>query len=330
MRLCWCCRLVLLAALASLVAPLPAHAQSGEIPHVGFLNSTSPAVYAFNAEAFRDGLKQEGFVDGRNMVIEYRWAGDVYDRLPALAAELVGRHVAVIAATGDLASALAAKKATTTIPIVFTVGSDPVDFGLVGSLSRPGGNATGITLFSSTLTQKRMEVLNALVPKGAPIALLMNPDNVNAVTDQQHAEAAARVLGHPAFVVHARRAADLAAAFTAVRGRRAGAVLVASDPTFLGLRKDLVAGAAHLAIPVVYFAREFAQAGGLVSYGTSVTWMYRQAGIYCGHILKGAKPAELPVLQPSTFELVVNLRTARNLGLVIPQSLLIRADEIIN
>jgi putative tryptophan/tyrosine transport system substrate-binding protein len=308
---------------------LAVRGEQAATPRVGFLNSTSPDVYAFNAEAFREGLRETGFVEGQNVAIDYRWAGGIYDRLPALAVELVERKVAVIAATGDIASALAAKKATAAIPIVFTVGSDPIRFGLVPRLSRPGGNATGITLFSSTLMEKRMQVLNELIRSAGPIALLMNPDNLNAAADQERAQAAARAFGRSTFVVNARGARDLETAFAEIREKRSAAVLLASDPTFLGLRNELVAAAARFEIPVVYWTGDFARAGGLLSYGSSITWMYRQAGVYCGRILKGARPADLPVLQPTTFELIVNLRTAKALGLTVPQSLLLRADEVI-
>jgi putative tryptophan/tyrosine transport system substrate-binding protein len=299
------------------------------MPVVGFLNSTSPDIYAFNAAAFRDGLREAGYVEGQNVAIEYRWANSDYTRLPQLALELASRNVNVIAATGDIASARAAQVATKSIPILFTVGSDPVRFGLVQSLSRPGGNATGITLFSSTLTSKRMELLRDVAPNATVIALLMNPENQNVEVDVSAAQEGAQALGRQVVVVNARSATEFDAAFEMIERKRAGAVLVASDPMFLGQRNNLVALAARHKVPVMYWAREFATAGGLISYGTSITWMYREAGIYAGRILKGAKPADLPILQPTNFELVINLKTAKALGITIPQSLLLRADEVI-
>jgi len=298
-------------------------------PVVGFLNSASSATYAFNANAFKEGLREAGFIEGQNVVIEYRWADNDYGRLPALAADLVRRNVRVIAATGDIASARAAQSATTTIPIVFTVGSDPVPFGLVTSLSRPTGNATGVTLFSSTLMAKRMEFLREVAPTASLIAMLMNPDNLNYRVDVEAAEAAARSLGRQTVIVHAKAPGEIDGAFDAIAQKRAGAVLVASDPMFLGQRDRLAALGIKHALPVVSWTREFAVAGGLLSYGTSILWMYREAGNYAGRILKGAKPSDLPVIQPTKFDLVINLKTAKTLGLSIPQALLVRADEVI-
>ncbi len=312
---------------AAVVAPLAARAQ--RLPVIGFLNSASPDNYAFNAAAFRDGLGEAGYVDGQNVTIEYRWAKGDYDRLPMLATELVNRNVAVIAATGDIASARAAQAATRKIPIVFTVGADPTPFGLVDSLSHPGGNATGITLFSSTLSAKRLELLREIAPNATLIALFMNPDNSNVDADVRAAQEAARALGRQAVVVNARSPSEFDAAFKTAVQQRAGAILLASDPMFLGQRGKLVALAAQYAIPVMYWTREFAVAGGLISYGSSITWMYHEAGIYVGRILKGAKPADLPVLQPAKFELIITLKTAKALGLTISQSLLLRADEVI-
>jgi len=308
---------------------LGARAQKATIPLIGFLNSASPDNYAFNAAAFREGLREAGYVDGQSVTIEYRWAKGDYDQLPALATDLVSRNVAVIAATGDIASARAAQAATRKIPIVFTVGADPTRFGLVHSLSHPGGNATGITLFSSTLSAKRMELLREIAPNAALIALFMNPDNANVDADIMAAQEAARTLGRQTIVVSARNPSEFDAAFKTTVQKRAGAMLLASDPMFLGQRSKHIALAGQYAIPVMYWTREFAVAGGLMSYGTSITWMYHQAGIYVGRILKGAKPADLPVLQPTKFELVINLKTAKALGITIPQSLLLRADEVI-
>ena len=308
---------------------LGARAQKATIPLIGFLNSASPDNYAFNAAAFREGLREAGYVDGQNVKIEYRWAKGDYDQLPALATDLVSRNVAVIAATGDIASARAAQAATHKIPIVFTVGADPTRFGLVDSLSHPGGNATGITLFSSTLSAKRMELLREIAPNAALIALFMNPDNANVDADIMAAQEAARTLGRQTIVVSARNPGEFDTAFKTTVQKRAGAMLLASDPMFLGQRSKHIALAGQYAIPVMYWTREFAVAGGLMSYGSSITWMYHEAGIYVGRILKRAKPADLPVLQPTKFELVINLKTAKALGITIPQSLLLRADEVI-
>jgi putative tryptophan/tyrosine transport system substrate-binding protein len=296
---------------------------------VGFLNTTSPDTYAFNAEAFRKGLGTLGYVEGKNVAIEYRWASGNYSRMPALAKELVNRNVSVIAATGDVVSAQAAQTATATIPIVFAVGSDPVRYGLVKSLNSPGGNLTGVTLFSSTLMAKRMDLLTQLVPNARVIALLMNPDNSNAETDITGAQKAAGELGRQTVVVNARNEREFDAAFAAMKEQRADAALIASDPMLLSQRTAIATLATRHAIPIVYWGREFVAAGGLISYGTGVTWMYHQVGVYCGRILKGAKIAELPVLQPTQFDLVLNMKTAKALNLAIPPHLLATADEVI-
>jgi ABC-type uncharacterized transport system substrate-binding protein len=309
--------------------PLGARGQQPAVPVVGFLNTTSPDTYAFNAQAFREGLGTLGFVEGKTVAIEYRWASGDYSRMPALAQDLVSRNVAVIAATGDIISARAAQAATTTIPIVFTVGSDPVRYGLVKSLNSPGGNLTGMTLFSSTLMAKRMDLLAQLVPHSRVIALLMNPANSNAETDIADAQKAAGELGRQTVVVNARSEKDFNAAFAAMKEQRADAALIASDPMLLSQRAAIATLAAQHAIPVVYWGKEFVAAGGLISYGTGITWMYHQAGVYCGRILKGAKAAELPVLQPTKFDLVINVKTAKALNLAIPPHLLATADEVI-
>ena len=314
---------------SAVVPPFAAGAQRLKVPLIGFLNSASPDNYAFNAAAFREGLLETGYVDGQNVTIEYRWAKGNYDELPALAAELVSRNVAVIAATGDIASARAAQAATRAIPIVFTVGADPTPFGLVKSLSHPGGNATGIPLFSSTLSAKRLELLREIAPNATLVALFMNPDNPNAGADVKAAQEAARALDRKTLVVNAKSPSEFDAAFKLAVQQRAGAILLASDPMFLGQRGKHIALAAQYAIPVMYWTREFAIDGGLMSYGSSITWMYREAGVYVGRILKGAKAADLPMLQPAKFELIINLKTARALGLTLPQTLLLRADEVI-
>ncbi len=290
---------ITLLGCAAVAWPLEAHAQQQPMPVIGFLNTTSPKTYAFSADAFREGLRALGYIEGQNVAIEYRWADGDYSRMPALATELVNRNVAVIAATGDVVSARAAQAATATIPIVFTVGTDPVRFGLVKSLNRPGGNLTGMTLFSSTLMAKRMELLTQLVPDARLIALLVNPDNATAASDQRDAEEAARALGRQTVTVSARNERDFNAAFAVMMDQHVSAALIASDPILLSERAAIAELAARHAVPVVHFAREFVVAGGLASYGTGVTWMYHQAGVYCGRILRGAKVADLPVQQPT-------------------------------
>jgi putative ABC transport system substrate-binding protein len=311
-----------------LAAPLVTRAQQPAMPVIGFLNSATPELYQFNVAAFRQGLQEVGWFEGKNVLIEYRWAHGNYDRLPALAAELVERRVAAIAATGDVGSARAAQAASAAIPIVFTIGGDPIRFGLVKSYSRPGANVTGISLISSAIGSKRVELLHELAPK-VMIALLMNPDNPNAEAEQRDAQEAARILGHQTLVLNVRNKSDFDAVFETFIRARAGALFVATDPMLLSQRDVLVEFAARRRIPAIYFVREFATAGGLLSYGASIRNMYREAGIYIGRILKGAKPADLPVLQPTLIEFVVNLKTAKALGLSVPQSLLLRADEVI-
>jgi putative ABC transport system substrate-binding protein len=312
-----------------LLVAMQARAQTGSLPVVGFLNSASAATYSFNAAAFREGLRKGGFEEGKNVVIEYRWADNDYRRLPTLATELASLNVAVIAATGDIASARAAQAATARIPIVFTVGSDPVPFGLVSSLSRPTGNATGVTLYSSTLMAKRLEFLREVAPNARLIALLMNPDNLNYDVDIKASQEAARSMGRQTVIVHAKGPAEIDAAFDTIAQKRAGAALIASDPMFLGQRDKLAALGTKFNLPMVSWTREFVAAGGLLSYGTSILWMYHEAGVYTGRILKGAKPSDLPIMQPTKFDLVINLKTAKALGLTIPPSLLLRADEVI-
>lgn len=301
----------------------------GSTPVLGFLNSATPETYAFNANAFRDGLRESGYVEGRNLSVEYRWARGDYTKLPALAAELVAKKVNVIAATGDVASARAAQGATKTIPIVFTIGADPVKFGFVKSMSHPGGNLTGVTLLTSTITSKRLELLRELVPQATTIALFMNPDNQNFEADVRSAQEAARSLGRQTIVVTARGPGEFDAAFESIARQRAGAALLASDPMLLSQRKALVEAANRQRLPVMYWTREFIEAGGLIAYGSGITWMYREAGGYIGKILAGAKAADLPVIQPSRFDMIVNLKTAKATGVPIPASILQRADEIL-
>jgi putative ABC transport system substrate-binding protein len=310
--------------------PLPARAQQRTPVVIGFLSSRSPAESASVVAAFRRGLNESGFFEGQNIAIEFRWADGQYDRLPALAVELVGRQVTVIAATGDAISALAAKSATTTIPTVFVIGGDPVRFGLVTSISRPGGNITGVSLVSSGLGAKRLGLLHELVPNAAAIGLLVNSDNPNAEPEQKDVEQAGRTIGKRIVVVNASSEGDFETGFATLVQQRAGGLLVATDPFLLSRRDQLVALATRHSIPTMYQFREFATAGGLMSYGTNITGAYHQAGEYAARILKGDKPMDLPVFQQTKLELVINLHTAKALGLSIPTTLLVFADEVID
>jgi len=308
--------------------PLAARAQPVVMPVVGFLNPTSSKLYEFNAAAFRKGLQDAGFVEGENVRIEYRWAEGDYNRLAALAAELVNLKVAVIGATGDVASARAAKAATSTIPIVFTIGADPVKVGLVASYNRPGGNLTGISAITSQIATKRIEVLYQLAPR-SKVALLMNPNNPSAAMEQHDAEAAAAILRQKSFVLNVTSNDDFPAAFSTFIREGADAMFVATDPMLLSQREAIAAFGAKQRVPVIHFERQYPLVGGLISYGTSISGMYRQAGMYSGQILKGANPAEMPVMQPTKFELVINLKTAKALGIDVSQNLLAIADEVI-
>ena len=272
---------------------------------------------------------ETGYVEGQNLAIEYRWAEGRYDRLPALAADLVGRKVDLIVASGGPPSALAAKNATSTIPIVFTAVGDPVGAGVVASLARPGGNLTGSSIMATELTPKRLELLSELVPQAGVIALLVNPNSAEAEPAIREAQEAARAKGMQLHILKASTEGEIDTAFASLVQRQAGALIVVNDPFFDGRVEQLVALASRYAVPAIYYSREFAASGGLISYAPSFTAAYHQAGIYAGKILKGAKPADLPVQQPTTFELVVNLKTAKALGLTVPQSLLARADEVI-
>jgi ABC-type uncharacterized transport system substrate-binding protein len=309
--------------------PLAAHAQQPAIPVVGFLNSQSPGVYAPMAAAFHQGLKEIGFVEGQNVTIEYRWAEGQYDRLPSLAADLVQQKVTVIAATTTPA-ALAAKAATSTVPIVFTTGGDPIKLGLVASLRLPGGNVTGSTQLSVEVGPKRLELARELFPGATTVALLVNPANPLAATISKDLQAVADTLGVRLHVLHASTEADFEAAFaTAAQLRAAALVIGSADPLFGSHAAQLGALALRHNVPAIYQLREFAAAGGLMSYGGSVRHTYHLAGVYTGRILKGEKPGELPVQQGTKVELILNLKTARALGLTVPTALLVRADEVI-
>ena len=304
-------------------------AQASNAPLVGFLNSASPVTYRFNADAFREGLAQAGFVEGRNVRIEERWANADYTALPALANELVAKGVVAIAATGDVASARAAQSASRTVPIVFTIGGDPVRFGLVASFNRPGGNLTGIAFVPNQLGAKRVQLLHDLVPKAARIGLLMNPDNPNAAAEQADSKDGAARLRLQIIVQNARNAAEIDAAFTELARAKVDAVIAATDPILLDRREQIAALAERNALPAISFTRQLAMAGLLMSYGPNIGWMYRQAGGYIGQILKGAKPADMPVMQSIRFELVLNLKTAKRLGLVVPPTFLASVDDVI-
>ena len=309
--------------------PLAARAQQPVMPVVGYLHSGSPAPYAHLVSAFHQGLNEAGAVEGKNVAIEYHWAAGRYDRLPALAADLVTRHVALIVAQGGDPPVLAAKSATATIPVVFTSSSDPVKLGLVASLNRPGGNVTGFWPFTSLLGTKRLELVQQLLPGNSSIAVLVNPDNPNADLDMAQLQDAARALGQSISFVRARTETEVDAVFATLGEQRVSALLVNTDPFFLARPAQFVSLAARNRIPAIYAQREFVAAGGLISYGASLADGYRQVGIYAGRILKGERPADLPVVQPTKFEIVINLKTATALGVDIPPTLLALADEVI-
>jgi putative ABC transport system substrate-binding protein len=309
--------------------PLLAGAQQKAMPVIGFLGVASPGPYAPFVAAFHRGLSETGYVEGRNFAIEFRWAEGHYDRLPALATDLVSRKVDVVVTSGGVASALAAKTASSTIPIVSVIGGEPVAAGLIASLARPGGNLTGVSFLTVELMPKRLELLCELIPQARVIALLVNPNSPNAELLIRAMQEAARAKGVKLALLKAGTEGEIDAAFASLVQLQAGALVVDPDSLFNAQREQLVALASRHAVPAIYEGRSFAAAGGLISYGTSLTAVYRQVGIYAGRILKGEKPAELPVQQPTTFELVVNLNTAKALGLTVPPSILARADEVI-
>jgi putative ABC transport system substrate-binding protein len=320
--------LLALAAGAAAATPLGARAQQKAVPVIGYLGYVAPGPNAPFLVAFRQGLSEAGYAEGRNIAIEYRWAESRYDRLPALAADLVGRNVDVIVATASVA-ALAAKRATSTIPIVFTGAGDPIEDGLVDNLARPGGNLTGFGNLGRETVRKRLELLAELVPHAGVIALLVNPTNSNAERVIPEVQAVARAKGVQLPILKAATESEIDTAFASLTRLQAGAIMIIGDPFFNSRRERLVMLAARYAVPACYAVRDHAITGGLISYGADQTGILRQAGVYVGRILKGEKPGDLPVQQPTKFELVINLKTAKALGLTVPQSLLARADEVI-
>jgi putative ABC transport system substrate-binding protein len=317
-----------IAGLGCVTWSAGARAQPTKAPTIGFLNSASRDAYAHLLSAFVQGLADNGFVEGQNVAIEYRWADGRYDALPTLAADLVGRQVAVIAATGSANSAQAVINATKSIPIVFANGSDPIKVGLVASLNRPQGNATGVSFFHGEIGGKRLALLHEVVPKDV-IGFLVNPENPVTGEDLDNVQAVARRLGVTLRILRASTESEIRSAFAALAEQRVAAVLVNVDAFYFGRRDQIVALAAGYKIPAMYYERTYAVEGGLMSYGSSNADFYRQAGAYVGLILKGAKPSELPILLPTKFEFVINLRTARTLGITIPETLLATANEVI-
>ena len=309
--------------------PLDTLAQQLAIPVIGFLSSASPKPYAGRVAGFRKGLNEAGYVEGRDLTIEFRWAQGKYDRLPVFAADLVRQKVAVILSSGGDVAALAAKAATSSIPIVVVTGSDPVKAGLVASFNRPGGNVTGASFVATELETKRLELLHDLVPSAAVIGVLINPTNPAAEGRSKDLQMAARTLHRDIHIVNVSNESDLEAAFATLTQQPAGALLVSTDSFFTSQRDRLVALAKRYALPTIYPWREFVEAGGLMSYGPIISEVYRQAGIYTGRILKGEKPADLPFVRPTKFELVVNMKTAKALGLTLPALILAHADEVI-
>jgi putative ABC transport system substrate-binding protein len=312
----------------AVTCPLVAQAQQ-PMPVIGFLNAASPGPLRQQITAFLVGLKESGYVEGQNVAIEYRWAEGQYDRLPALVADLVNQRVSLIVSGGGAPAVLAAKAATTTIPIVFSLGTDPIGLGVVASLNRPGGNITGAYQFTSGLEAKRLGLLHEMVPKATSVAVLINPNFADAENQLRDVQEAAARLGVQLVIVRANTESEFDAAFSTLVGKRAGALLVCGSPFFNGRREQLVVLAARHAVPAIFEWRDFAAAGGLMSYGTSLADAYHQVGVYAGQILRGTKPGDLPVVQSTKFELVINLSTAKALGIEVPPALSARADEII-
>lgn len=320
---------ILLAGSAAVSRTGMARAQPADRPLIGFLNSVSPGPWAAYVTAFREGLARSGYTEGNNVTIEFRWAEGHYDRLPAMAADLVRRKVAVIVSSGGIATIRAAMAATSTIPIVFSIGDDPVKLGIVPSLHHPGGNATGINLFVAQMESKRFGLLRELVPSATLIAVLVNPDNPPFTRQLRDIQEAARALNQQIHLLNASNEGQLKEAFDNAKEVHAGGLLVAGDPYLNSQRNKIVALAAQYRIPAIYEQREHAAAGGLMSYGTSLIDGYRQLGNYAGRVLKGEKPGDLPVMQASKFEFVINLKTAKALGLNVPLSIVSRADDVI-
>ena len=320
-----------LALLGSMAAAgsLRAEAQTPAMPVIGFLNSASPGPAATLVAAFRHGLNKAGYVEGQNVAIEYRWAEGQYDRLRGMASDLVRRNVSLIAATGGLVVAQAAKGATSTIPVLFIAGFDPVREGLAASINRPGGNATGVSVYTAELGPKRLELLRELLPNVVKIAMLVNPRSISTEIERKDLEEATRGTGLQLLVLEASAEGDLEKAVNDAVNQSAGALIVSADAFFTSRRSQIVALAAQYALPASYPWLQYAEAGGLISYGPNLTWAYEQIGVYASRILKGAKPEDLPVQLPTTFELVINLKAAKALGLVVPPTLLARADEVI-
>ena len=314
---------------AAAIRPMAARAQQSVMPVIGFLHPQSPEAFAEPMRGFRQGLKDTGYVEGENVTIEYRWADNQIDRLPAMAAELVRRRVAIIVATGGGPSAFAAKAATTAIPIVFNIADDPVSQGLVATLARPGGNITGVSILSTELTTKRLNLLRELVPGGVRVAVLVNPNGPSADVTVREIEAAAETVVLKIHVLKASTSREIDAAFANFVRERPDALFVGNDAFLTSRRVQLVHLATLHRLPATYALRDYAEVGGLMSYGASLRDAYRQVGLYAGRILKGSKPADLPVVQASKFELVINLQTARLLGLTVPPTLLATADEVI-
>jgi putative ABC transport system substrate-binding protein len=320
--------IILLGAAAA--APLTAAAQHSGRPVIGWLHSASPGPFASSVDAFRRGLAETGLIEGDSFAIEYRWAEGQYDRLPALAADLINRDVAVIAALAGNAPALAARATTTKIPIVFVSGGDPVAAGLVASLNRPSGNVTGVSWVATALVPKQLELLRSLMPSASAIGALVNPAYPDHSLQLKELQQAGAAIGQPVHVVLASTAQDFETAFASLGRQRVGSLIVANDPFFVSRRDQLVALAAHQRIPAMYFSREFTAAGGLMSYGADLVDAARKGGVYTGKILRGTKPADLPVEQASKFELVINSKTAKALDLTVPPTLLALADEVID